>query len=81
VKIDPGNQAAKDGIALLRIETPKLNEARIFLDDVQKFVAEQNPAPPSIAKIATAAAKLQIAVIQFDEATANESRQSSAASE
>ena len=65
--IDPVNTAAREAIASLQIDTPGLNDARLFLEDVQAFVSEQNPAPPSIAQIATAAAALQIAITKFDE--------------
>jgi tetratricopeptide (TPR) repeat protein len=65
--IDPVNQTAKDGIASLQIETPALQDARYYLDDVQAFIAGQSPAPPSISQIAMAAAALQVAITRFDE--------------
>jgi tetratricopeptide (TPR) repeat protein len=70
--IEPGNQQAKDLIASLAIETAKLNDARMFLDDVQKFIAKQDPVPASVMLIATDAAALQIAITQYDELAAVE---------
>jgi tetratricopeptide (TPR) repeat protein len=68
--LDPGNQRAKDALASLAMETPDLKEARIFLDDVRKFISEQTSAPSTISEIATNAAKLQIALATFDERAA-----------
>jgi hypothetical protein len=65
--LNPNNQQAKDAIASLQIETPTIRDARIFLDDAQKFVAQQSTVPPSISQIATAAASLTIALTKFDE--------------
>jgi tetratricopeptide (TPR) repeat protein len=67
LSIDPDNSSARDVIASLQIDTPNLKRARVFLEDVQAFVAEQNPVPPSISQIATRAATLQIAISKFDE--------------
>jgi tetratricopeptide (TPR) repeat protein len=53
-------------------DTPKLKEARVFLDDAQKFIAGQQTVP-SISAIAKEAANLKIAVSNFDEAGAVQS--------
>jgi uncharacterized protein len=53
-------------------ETAKLKEARVFLEDIQKFVAGQKTVP-SISAIAKEAANLQIAISKFDEAGAVQS--------
>jgi tetratricopeptide (TPR) repeat protein len=72
LRLDPGNQAAKVELAALRIETDAIKEARVFLDDGQACLAKQTPTPTStpssIPQIATAAAELQLAITQFDEA-------------
>jgi tetratricopeptide (TPR) repeat protein len=68
--IEPGNQQAEDEIASLGLETSTLKDARLFLDDVQEFIAGQPSAFPSIAAIATAATELQVALKKFDEGTA-----------
>ena len=74
LSIDPDNNNARDAITSLQIDTPNLKSARFFLEDAQAFVAEQNPAPPSISQIATAAAALQIAITKFDEKEATEAK-------
>ena len=53
-------------------ETPRLRQARVFLEDAQKFIAEQQ-SPPGISAIANEAANLQIALSKFDEAGAVQS--------
>jgi tetratricopeptide (TPR) repeat protein len=69
--INPENQEAKVAIDNLPAppETEKLKEARLVLDDIRKFIAEQKtvfPIPP----IATEAANLQLALDKFDEVNA-----------
>lgn len=49
-----------------RIETARLKEARIFLEDTKKFISLQKSVP-SISEIAKEAASLQVALNQFDE--------------
>jgi hypothetical protein len=56
-----------------RIETAKLKQARIFLEDTKKFIGQQKSVP-SISEIAKEAASLQLALNQFDESGALESR-------
>lgn len=53
-------------------ETAKLKEARVFLNDAQKFIAEQKSVP-AISAIANEAANLKIALTNFDEAGAVQS--------
>jgi hypothetical protein len=53
-------------------ETPKLKEARISLEDIQKFVAAETTVLP-IPAIANEAANLQLALNKFDEAGAVQS--------
>jgi uncharacterized protein len=55
-------------------DTPRLNDARIFLEDAKKFIAAQNSVP-SISAIAQEAASLQIAIGKFDETEALKARQ------
>ena len=55
-------------------DTAKLGEARVFLEDAQKFIAEQTTVP-SISEIAKEAARLQIALNGFDEAATKQSMQ------
>lgn len=55
-------------------DTPKLREARAFLDDAKKFISDQN-AVPSISLIANEAANLQISLDKFDEAAVVQSKQ------
>jgi uncharacterized protein len=57
-----------------RMETARLKEARIFLEDAKKFIGQQTTVP-TIAEIAKEAASLQLAVNQFDERAAAESMQ------
>ena len=57
-----------------RIETARLKEARVFLDDTKQFIAQQNSVQ-SISEIAKEAATLQLALNQFDERGAIESMQ------
>jgi hypothetical protein len=57
-----------------RIETARLKDARIFLDDAKKFIGQQKSVP-SISEIAEQAANLQTALNQFDERGAIESKQ------
>jgi uncharacterized protein len=57
-----------------RIETSRLKEARIFLEDAKKFIGQQTTVP-SLSEIAKEAASLQLAVNQFDEHAAAESMQ------
>ena len=57
-----------------RIETARLKEARLFLDDTKQFIAQQNSVQ-SISDIAKEAATLQVALNQFDEHGAIESMQ------
>ena len=74
LSIDPDNNSAREAVTSLQIDTPNLKRARLFLEDVQAFVAEQSPVPPSISQIATAAAALQIAITKFDEKETMEAR-------
>jgi hypothetical protein len=53
-------------------ETPRLKQARIFLEDAQKFLASQQ-AVSGMPAIASEAAKLKIALNNFDEAGAVQS--------
>ena len=53
-------------------ETKTLREARVFLEDAQKFIALQQ-AVPGISAIATEAASLTIALSKFDETGAVQS--------
>jgi hypothetical protein len=69
------NIARQDTPNVRHEDTPKLKEARLFLDDVQKFIAGQTSAPLSISSIATAAANLQIAILRFDEGAAIEAEE------
>ena len=55
-------------------ETAPLKEARAFLEDAKRFIAEQREVP-SISTIAKEAANLQIALDKFDEAAAIQSMQ------
>ena len=55
-------------------ETAKIKEARAFLADSKKFIADQNSVP-AISAIATEAANLQVALDKADEATALRSMQ------
>jgi uncharacterized protein len=55
-----------------RIETARLKDARIFLEDAKKFIGQQTNVP-TISEIAKEAASLQLAVNQFDEHAAVES--------
>jgi uncharacterized protein len=57
-----------------RIETARLKQARVFLDDTKQFIAQQNSVQ-SISEIAKEAATLQVALNQFDERSAIESMQ------
>jgi uncharacterized protein len=57
-----------------RIETARLKEARIFLEDTKKFIGQQKSVP-SISEVAEEAAALQTALNQFDERGAVESKQ------
>ena len=56
-----------------RIETARLKEARIFLDDTKKFISQQKSVA-SITEIAKEAATLQLALNQFDERGAVETK-------
>lgn len=47
-------------------DTAKLKEARVFLEDAKRFIADQRTVP-SISAIANEAATLQIALDKFDE--------------
>jgi tetratricopeptide (TPR) repeat protein len=72
--IDPTNGDAQTGLEGLPPppETEKLKEARLFLEDVQNFVAAQTtvfPIPP----IAKEAANLQLALNKFDEGGSTQS--------
>ena len=51
-------------------DTPELKEARIFLDDAQKFLAQQQEVPPTITSIANEAARLQVAITNSDSTPA-----------
>jgi peptidoglycan hydrolase-like protein with peptidoglycan-binding domain/uncharacterized protein YecT (DUF1311 family) len=53
-------------------ETPRLKQARVFLEDAQKFLTSQQ-AVSGMPAIASEAAKLQIALNDFDEAGAVQS--------
>ena len=73
--MDSTNEEAKTGLDGLPPppETENLKQARIFLEDIRKFIAEQTtvfPIPP----IATEAANLQLALNKFDEASAAQSK-------
>ena len=57
-----------------RIETVRLKEARIFLEDTKKFISQQKSVP-SISEIAKEAAVLQLALNQFDERNAVDAEQ------
>ena len=57
-----------------RIETAKLMEARVFFDDTKKFISEQKRLP-AISEIANEAANLQLALNQYDEHGAVETKQ------
>ena len=88
LSVDPTNQQASDGIAALDNpgiggvlppvnqpkETAKIKEARAFLADFKKFIADQKSVP-SISAIATEAANLQVALDKVDEAAALRSMQ------
>jgi peptidoglycan hydrolase-like protein with peptidoglycan-binding domain len=50
-------------------DTPELRKARLFLDDARTFIASQQ-AVSSISSIASEAANLQLAITNFDEASA-----------
>ena len=56
-----------------RIETPKLKEARIFLEDIKKFISQQKTVS-AISEIAKEAANLQLALNQYNESGAIESK-------
>jgi hypothetical protein len=56
-----------------RIETARLKEAGIFLDGTKKFISQKNSVP-SITEIAKEAATLQLALNQFDERGAVETK-------
>jgi uncharacterized protein len=57
-----------------RIETARLKDARLFLEDTKQFIAQQNSVP-SISDIAKEAATLQVTLNQFDERGTIESMQ------
>lgn len=57
-----------------RIETARLTESRVFLEDIKVFLGQQKSVP-SISEIAKAAANLQIALSQFDETRAVDAAQ------
>ena len=50
-------------------DTPQLKQARTFLEDAQKFIAEQKSVP-ELSAIANEAATLKIAISKYDEAAA-----------
>jgi len=52
-----------------KIETERLKEARVFLDDSRKFFAQQKSVP-SIEAIAKEAANIQKSIDNFDEPAA-----------
>src|ERR1700722_2731539 len=60
-------------------ETPRLRDARSFLNDAKRFIADQNSAPATLSGIANEAALLQIALDKFDEPAAVQSTQRLAA--
>ena len=57
-----------------RIDTVRLKEARIFLEDTKIFISQQRSVP-AISEIAEEAANLQMALNQFDERGTVESKQ------
>jgi tetratricopeptide (TPR) repeat protein len=74
LSIDPTNQQAKDALASLQVDSPTLEDARLYLDDAKQFVSELNQAPASISQIAAAAAELEIALIGFNDGATLQAR-------
>jgi tetratricopeptide (TPR) repeat protein len=71
--VDPNNSQAKEGIRGLAIETKILRDARAFLSDVRKFMQTQT-SDDQVDEIAREAALLSIALDNFDETAAIQSK-------
>jgi hypothetical protein len=70
LSIDPSTQPAKDALSTLQVVSPKLIDARLYLEDAKQFVSELKQAPDSISQIANAAVDLEVAIKGFDDAAA-----------
>ena len=48
LSVDPSNQQAKEALATLQVVSPKLLDARVYLEDSKQFVSELKQVPNSI---------------------------------